>query len=145
MALYKLEELVAYQLSMELKQQVFALLYNSPAARDVKLAGQISDAVSSLASDLSEGYCRFNPAEFATFVKYCRSSLQEVRTRLPDGVAKRYYSQADIAEMLQLADRLAKVLGGLYFSLRRQAEARRRKKGEPAPPRPPRPRPHRPR
>lgn len=148
MALYKLEELVAYQLSMELKQQVFALLYNSPAARDVKLAGQISDAVSSLASDLSEGYYRFNPAEFATFVKYCRSSLQEVRTRLPDGVAKRYYSQADIAEMLQLADRLAKVLGGLYFSLRKQAEARRRKKGEPAPPRPPRPprpRPHRPR
>ena len=159
MALYKLEELVAYQLSMDLKQQVFALLYNSPAARDVKLAGQISDAVSSLASDLSEGYYRFNPAEFATFVKYCRSSLQEVRTRLPDGVAKRYYSQADIAEMLQLAERLAKVLGGLYYSLRRQAETRRRrqaeakrsKKAEPARPRPPRPprprnqRPHRPR
>ena len=66
MALYKLEELVAYQLSMELKKQVFDLLYNSPAQRDVKLAGQISDAVSSLPSDLAEGFYRFNPAEFAT-------------------------------------------------------------------------------
>src|SRR5688572_1360047 len=31
MALYKLEEMVAYQLSTELKQQVFRLLYNTPA------------------------------------------------------------------------------------------------------------------
>ena len=74
-------------------------------------------------------------------MKYCRSSLQEVRTRLPDGVAKRYYSQQDIDEMLKLSERLAKVLGGLYFSLRRQAEAKRRNKGERVPRRP---RPHRP-
>lgn len=128
MALYKLEELVAYQLATELKQQVFRILYNSPAARDVKLAGQISDAASSLPSNLAEGFYRFNPAEFATFVKYCRSSLQEVITRLPDGVAKGYYRQADIAETLKLAQRLAKVLGGLYFSLLRQAERRRESK-----------------
>ena len=126
MALYKLEELVAYQLSMDLKQRVFRLLYNSPAAKDLKLAGQISDAVSSLPSDISEGYYRFNPAEFANFVKYARGSLQEVRTRLPDGVAKGHYSQTDIDDLLTLAERLAKVLGGLYFSLRRQAEAKRR-------------------
>lgn len=125
MPLYKLEELVAYQLSMDLKQQVFRLLYNSPAAKDLKLAGQISDAVSSLPSDIAEGYYRFNPSEFSNFVKYARGSLQEVRTRLPDGVPKGYYSQADIEEMLMLAERLAKVLGGLYFSLRKQAEVKR--------------------
>ena len=142
MALYKLEELVAYQLSLELKKRVFDLLYNSPAARDAKLAGQISDAASSLPSDIAEGFYRFSPAEFAHFVKYARSSLQEVRTRLPDGVAKGYYAATDIDDLMKLADRLSKVLGGLYFSLRRQAEARRGKKGEP---RPPRPRPHRPR
>ncbi|HEX6322430.1 MAG TPA: four helix bundle protein, partial [Vicinamibacterales bacterium] len=67
-------ELVAYQLSMDLKQQVFRLLYNSPAAKDLKLAGQISDAVSSLPSDIAEGYYRFNPAEFANFVKYARKT-----------------------------------------------------------------------
>ena len=142
MALYKLDELVAYQLSLELKKRVFDLLYNSPAARDAKLAGQISDAASSLPSDIAEGFYRFNPSEFAHFVKYARSSLQEVRTRLPDGVAKRYYTQAEITDILLLVDRLSKVLGGLYFSLRKQAEAKRGKKGEP---KPPRPRPHRPR
>ena len=42
MALYKLEELVAYQLSMDLKKQVFDLIYNSPAQHDSKLAAQIS-------------------------------------------------------------------------------------------------------
>jgi len=127
MALYKLEELVAYQLSMDLKKRVFRLLYNSPAAKDLKLAGQISDAVSSLPSDISEGYYRFNPSEFANFVKYARGSLQEVRTRLPDGVAKGYYAQSDIDDLLTLAERLARVLGGLYFSLRKQADAKRGK------------------
>lgn len=154
MPLFKLEECVAYQLSLELKKQVFHILYTTRAARDLKLAGQISDAVSSIPSDISEGYYRFNPAEFAHFVKYSRSSLQEVITRLPDGVAKGYYSKADIADMLKLAERLAKVLGGLYFSLLKQAEERRRKRrargrslpsAKAKPPVPPKPRPHRPR
>lgn len=125
MPLYTLDELVAYQLSLELKKRVFAVLYNSPAARDAKFAGQVSDAASSIASNIAEGYYRFNPSEFANFVKYSRSSLQEVRTRLPDGAAKGYYGDADIADILAMSDRLSRVLGGLYFSLRRQAEAKR--------------------
>lgn len=142
MPLYKLEEMVAYQLSTELKAEVLTLLYNSPAQFDLKLASQISDAVCSVSSNMSEGYYRFNPGEFATFVKYSRSSLQEVRTRLPDGVAKRHYTQGDIAPMLQKAERLARVLGGLYFSLRKQAEKKKQERGKGRTPRPPRP--HRP-
>jgi four helix bundle protein len=149
MARFTLEDCVAYQLSLELKKQVFRILYTTHAERDVKMAGQISDAVSSIPSDIAEGYYRFNPAEFAHFVKYSRSSLQEVITRLPDGVAKGYYTDADIADMLKLAQRLAKVLGGLYFSLLGQAEERRRKRktgpAEPRKTRPRNPRPHRPR
>ena len=145
MALYTLDELLAYQLSLELKRRVFELVYNSPAARDLKFAGQVTDAASSLPSDIAEGFYRFNPAEFASFVKYARSSLQEVRVRLPDGVAKRHYTQADVADILLLIERLSKVLGGLYFSLRKQAEAKRHKPGGPKPPRPRLPRPHRPR
>ena len=143
MPLYKLEELVAYQLAMQLKADVLALVYNSPAQHDSKFASQLSDAVCSVPSNLSEGYYRFSPADFATFVKYSRSSLQEVRTRLPDGVAKRYYRQQDIAPMLELAERLARVLGGLYFSLRRQAESKRQERkgsrGTNTSPRPKRP------
>ena len=78
MALYTLDELVAYQLSLELKKRVFDLIYNSPACKDLKFAGQVTDAVSSLPSDVAEGFYRFNPAEFAQFVKYARSSLQDV-------------------------------------------------------------------
>jgi four helix bundle protein len=131
MALYKLEELVCYQLSMDLKDRVLTLLYSSPAQHDAKLASQIGDAASSVSSNIAEGFHRFNPGEFAQFVKYARGSLQEVRTRLPDGVAKRHYTQADITEILQIADRLSRVLGGFYFSLKRQAEARRDRKREP--------------
>jgi four helix bundle protein len=145
MALYTLDELVAYQLSLQIKRRVFELIYNSPAAKDLKFAGQVTDAASSLPSDIAEGFYRFNPAEFASFVKYARSSLQEVRVRLPDGVAKRHYAQDDITDILLLVERLSKVLGGLYFSLRKQADAKRRKPGDPGPLHPRPPRPHRPR
>ena len=144
MALYTLDELVAYQLSMDLKKCVLELIYNSPAQHDGKLASQIGDAASSVPSNIAGGFYRFNPAEFAQFVKYARGSLQEVRTRLPDGVAKRYYANSNIDQIMKTAERLAKVLGGLYFSLKRQAEARRAEKARTDPAKPTSPRPHRP-
>ncbi|MDQ3170903.1 MAG: four helix bundle protein, partial [Acidobacteriota bacterium] len=118
---------------------------NSPAQHDTKLASQVSDAASSVPSNISEGFYRFNPAEFANFVKYARGSLQELRTRLPDGVAKRHYSETDIEQILEMAERLARVLGGLYFSLRKQADRKRdARKSEPKSSGATPPRPHRP-
>jgi len=81
-----------------------------------------------LPSDVAEGYERRNPAEFANFVRYARSSLKEVIVRLPDGVAKGYYSRDDITDILRVCHRLSRVLEGLYFSLKRQAERRKNHK-----------------
>ena len=130
MALYKLEELAAYQVALDLKAQIIGLIYNSPAQHDVRFVAQISDAVASIASNVAEGHDRYNPAEFAVFVKYARGSLREVVTRLPDGVAKRHYSQEDIDPILATAQRLTKVLAGLYFSLLRQANKKRAERKE---------------
>ena len=131
MPLIALEDMAAYQLSVEVKQRVLALICNSPAKRDFRLAGQVTDAAASLPSDISEGYERRNPAEFANFVRYARASLKEVIERLPDGVAKGYYTREEISDILRVCFRLSKVLEGLYFSLLRQAERRRNRKRHP--------------
>ena len=131
MPLIRLEDMAAYFLSVEVKERVIPLICGSPARNDFKLAGQITDAASSLPSDISEGYARRNPAEFANFVRYARASLNEVIERLPDGVAKGYYRQEEIDDILRICYRLSKVLEGLFFSLRRQAQRRRENRRPP--------------
>jgi four helix bundle protein len=131
MPLIALEDMAAYQLAVEVNDRVLELVARSPAHRDFKFAGQITDAASSLPSDIAEGYERRNPAEFANFVRYARASLREVIQRLPNGVAKGYYTREEISDILRTCYRLSKVLEGLFFSLRRQAERRRNGRRQP--------------
>ena len=124
--LYRIEDLVAWQLANDIKDGVFELLARSPAGRDLRFAGQVSEAASSIASNIAEGFHRYNPAEFANFLRYARGSVAELLTRLPDGVKRGYYAQSDIESLLALLRREAAVLGGLRDSMRRLAKQRKK-------------------
>ena len=123
---YRLEDLVAWQLANEIKDAVFALLRTTPAGRDFRFAGQVGEAASSVASNIAEGFYRYNPAEFANFLRYARASVAELLTRLPDGVKRGYYAQADIESLLATLSREAAVIGGLRDSMRRLAKERKK-------------------
>ena len=123
---YRIEDLVAWQLANEIKDEVFALLARSPAGRDLRFAGQVGEAASSIASNIAEGFYRYNPAEFANFLRYARASVAELLTRLPDGVKRGYYTQSDIDSLLSLLSREAAVIGGLRDSMRRLAKQRKK-------------------
>jgi four helix bundle protein len=126
--IYRIDDLVAWQLANEIKEGVFELLARTPAGKDWKFAGQVGDAASSIASNISEGFYRYNPAEFANFLRYARASVAEVLTRLPDGVKRGYYEQPDIDALMALLSREAAVIGGLRDSMRRLAKQRKAKK-----------------
>jgi len=123
---YPIEDLVAWQLADQIKDAVFDLLARTPAGRDLRFAGQVGEAASSIASNIAEGFYRYNPAEFANFLRYARASVAELLTRLPDGVKRGYYTRADIEDLLALLGRAAAVIGGLRDSMRRLARERRR-------------------
>lgn len=123
---YRIEDLVAWQLASQIKDSVFELLARTPAGRDLRFAGQVGEAASSIASNIAEGYFRYNPAEFANFLRYARGSVAELITRLPDGVKRGYYARADIEHLLALLGREAAVIGGLRDSMRRRAQQRRK-------------------
>jgi len=123
---YRIEDLVAWQLANQVKDEVFELLARTPAGRDFRFAGQVGEAASSIASNIAEGFYRYNPAEFANFLRYARASVAELLTRLPDGVKRGYYTSADIEPLLALLNREAAVIGGLRDSMRRLAKQRRR-------------------
>ena len=69
-------------------------------------------------------FYRYNPAEFANFLRCARASVAEALTRLPDGVKRGYYEQSDIDTLM--ATRAA-VIGGLRESMRRLAKQRKAK------------------
>lgn len=113
-----LGELIVWQLACEFEKGVLELVRRTPAARDFRFASQITDAASSVPSNIAEGFHRFKAGEFAQFLRYARGSLGEVERRLHTGVLKGYFTQSDIAPLLQLARRLGKGLTNFHDYLK---------------------------
>lgn len=108
-----IENLKVWQLACAFEDGVFDLLERSPrAVRDGKFYQQLSDAASSVASNVAEGFYRYNAAEFANFIRYSRSSLAEAERRLHAGVRKRYWPQDSANTQLAIAAHLGPALDG---------------------------------
>ena len=119
----KIENLVVWQLACEFEDGVLDLLERSPTARrDFKLYVQLSDAASSVSSNLAEGFYRFNAREFANFVRYSSGSLGEAERRLRAGVRKRHWAQSQADPLLSLVLRLRPALNGFRLYLLKAAE-----------------------
>ena len=125
---YPLEDLVAWQIAVDLKDRISALLTSTPAGRNFEFRGQIYEAAESMASNISEGHGRYNPAEYVNFLRYSRASIKELIERLPDGVRRGFYRTEDIAEIMHLLQREARIVGGLRDSMRRLARQRKERK-----------------
>jgi len=74
----KPEQFAAWQLAWELKQRIFAFTAAAPAARDRDFCQDIREAARSAPDNISEGFYRFNPPDFANFVRFARGSLGEL-------------------------------------------------------------------
>ena len=78
-------DLVCWQLSYELKCEVFAFTETGPASRDFKYRDQIRDSARSAPRNIAEGFGRFRPKDAARFYEIARASLIETRNHLIDG------------------------------------------------------------
>jgi len=121
--------LVCWQLSYELKCEIFDFTERLPAARDYKYRDQIRDSGASAPANIAEGFGRFEPAEFAQYLKYARASLMETQNHLLDGRDRRYLQDKQFSRLFNLATAALKTTTGLMRSKQRQAteEGRRRR------------------
>jgi len=134
----RFEDLVAYQFSVELKEQIQKLLSACPEARsDRKYCKQLQNAASGVDGCIAEGFGRCRPTEFANFLVYAIASLDEVKARLKDGMVRQYFRESDCRSALAWAVRCREVTGKLLASQRRrierdrEARRRRRDSGKP--------------
>jgi four helix bundle protein len=122
----KLDDLVVWQLACEFEGRVLDLVKRTPpAAGDFRFAAQLSDAATSVPSNITEGFHRFRATEFALFLRYARGSLAEAEKRLQTGVRKNYFRQAEVEPLLRLARRLGKGMTNFQAYLQEHAGKRR--------------------
>jgi len=96
-------DLVCWQLSYQLKFEVFKFTVAGPASRDFKYRDQIRDSSRSTPSNIAEGFGRFRPRDSARFFEIARASLMETQNHLIDGRDCGYLSDALYSRLMNLS------------------------------------------
>ena len=128
-------DLRAWQAAYAFKIRVYELTESGLLSKDEHFRKQLREAAASTTTQISEGFGRFDPADFGRFVKMARASLLECQNHLEDAVDRRYITDADRQEYEKLVQQALREIGGLLDYLqspeaKRNAERIRQKREE---------------
>jgi len=115
-------ELVCWQLAHQLKCEVFDMTETGPASRDFRFRDQIRDSSASAPSNISEGFGRFRPREFAQHLRYAKGSLKETKNHLIDGRDRGYLDDKTASRLINLAGAAYRLTKNLMLAKERQAD-----------------------
>ncbi len=128
-------DLRAWQTAYAFKLRIYELIESGPLSNDETLRKQLRESAASAASQISEGFGRFDPVDFARFVKMARASLVECQNHLQDAVDRGHITNDVRHEYEKLAKDALLEIGGLLDYLqspeaKRNAERVRQKRHE---------------
>jgi four helix bundle protein len=101
----KVQELDVWKLCEQIRVLVTAGIESTSARKDLRFCDQILDAAEDAVSDISEGFARFRPREFAQFVGYAISSTAEVLERTRFAHSRKYFTDETAAQLVVLCTR----------------------------------------
>jgi four helix bundle protein len=117
---------VAWQLSYQLKCEVFAFTAIGPAARDFKYRDQIRDSSASAPRNIAEGFGLYHPGEFARFCGYALGSLEETKNSLIDARDRAYLDERLFSRLWNLSRAAQRATKNLKFYLDSKAKKNHR-------------------
>jgi four helix bundle protein len=120
MGVSKFEELIAWQKARLLAKSIYRLTSQGVFSRDFGLRDQIQRASVSVMSNIAEGFERGSSAEFHQFLVIAKASCAEVRSQLYVSLDINYIDQTQFEETMKLSDEVARLVGGLRASVKRQ-------------------------
>jgi four helix bundle protein len=115
----RFEDLVAWQLSCELREEIMAFSARDPTCRDRRFCDQIRDSACSAPSNIAEGFGRFYPREFSRFLSIAAGSLQETRNHLLEARIRGYISAEELERLTRLTLRAFRASTRLAAYLRK--------------------------
>ncbi|HOU21328.1 MAG TPA: four helix bundle protein [Kiritimatiellia bacterium] len=110
------KELEAWQIAMDLAQEVYRLTRDFPKEEIYGLTNQIRRAAVSIPSNLAEGAARAGNKEFLHFLHVARGSASELETQLFLAIKLGYLR--DSVDLLALLSSTRRLINGLIRSLK---------------------------
>lgn len=104
----KLEDLVVYQLAMEIGDDIYFQIESWDSFAKWTTGKQLLEAADSIAANISEGYGRYFYKENRQFQYYSRGSQTETRTWLTKARNRKQISQEKYIEFIEKLDELGK-------------------------------------
>ena len=118
----RFEDLIAWQKARELTKAIYQVTRQGAFAKDCGLSGQIQRAAVSVMSNIAEGFERNRRAEFHQFLSTAKASC-EVRFQLYVAFDIGYIDKGTFERILQQAEEVARIIGGLRVSVEKQRDA----------------------
>ncbi|MDZ8090016.1 MAG: four helix bundle protein [Nostoc sp. DedQUE12b] len=116
----RFEDLIAWQKARILTKDIYQVTQQGAFARDFGLSGQIQRAAVSIMSNIAEGFERSYLGEFHQFLSISKSSCAELRSQLYIALDVGYLDQAKFNQLLNQAEEVGKIIGGLRISVSKQ-------------------------
>ena len=119
-------ELVCWQLSNELSREILAITARAPACADFWFCRQIRNSSASACGNIAEGFGRFQPGEFANFLRYAKASLVETRAHLITARDRKYLDDRLYSKVSNLARAAENTTTALLVQQLRKAREQKR-------------------
>jgi four helix bundle protein len=113
------EEIIAYQLAVKLRDRVLALLDAGTIPFNYDLRDQIGASARSAPANISEGFDRYKHGQFAYHAGVAKSSLAELKTHLEEAHTRGFLKQETFADLRQLLIGTKKTTSGLIRYLKK--------------------------
>jgi four helix bundle protein len=113
-------DLLVWQKAMELVVETYRLSSRFPKEEQYGLTSQLRRASVSVPSNIAEGYGRASRKEYLQFLYVGQGSLKETETQIILAEMLGYASKDATKPLLERAEVVGKLLGGLIRALRRK-------------------------
>ena len=114
------EDLIAWQRARQLNVEIYRCTNSGAFAKDYGLRDQIRRASVSISSNIAEGFDRASRTEFHRFVVIAKASCAEVQSQLYLALDVGYLNKHEFDRLINLAQEVARILGGLRKSLQKE-------------------------
>lgn len=115
-------DLIVFQMSMDVAVIVWGLADSLPQDDQSSLGDQLRRAALSIPSNISEGFGRGSPVDYARLLGYALTSSHELSTQLDFSVRIKRFTAEDVAQPIDFCDQIGRMLNVMIAKLRLRAE-----------------------
>ena len=112
------KELIVWQKSMDLVDEVYALTKIFPKMEMYALTNQVRRAVVSVPSNIAEGFKRNTEMDFARFLSISAGSCAEVETQIYIAIRQKMINEEQAEIALSLCDEIGRMLGSMIGKIK---------------------------